>query len=100
MIAPFHLSCSPALRSVVVRAAPIGAVRTRLLPGEILVPDDPAAAGIHSRLVTALVAFMFQWLSAFVDWTPSLSIGRIPADLAGNDRIQGTVEFADVARVS
>jgi hypothetical protein len=42
---------------------------------------------------------MFQWLSAFVDWAPSLSIGRIPADLTGNDRIQGTVEFADVARV-
>jgi hypothetical protein len=50
-------------------------------------------------LVTAVAAFMFQWLSVFVDWTPSVSIGRIPANLAGNDRIEGTVEFADVARV-
>lgn len=50
-------------------------------------------------LVTATVAFMFQWLSAFVDWEPSLQLGRVPAQLAADERILGTVEFAGVARI-
>jgi hypothetical protein len=50
-------------------------------------------------LVTALASFMFQWLSAFLHWTPSLELDRIPADLRGNGTIEGTVEFADVARI-
>jgi hypothetical protein len=50
-------------------------------------------------LATAVTAFMFQWLSAFVDWTPSIQYGRIPAELAHDDRIVGVAEFASVARV-
>jgi hypothetical protein len=50
-------------------------------------------------LVTAVAAFMFQWLSVFVDWTPALQYGRIPAELAGDDRIAGVTELAGVARV-
>jgi hypothetical protein len=50
-------------------------------------------------LVTAVAAFMFQWLSVFVDWTPSIQYGRIPAELALDDRIVGVTEFAGVARV-
>ena len=50
-------------------------------------------------LVAALAAFMFQWLSAFLDWTPSLQIDRVPDAIAGSERVQGTVEFAGVARV-
>lgn len=98
VIAPFHLLLFTGAALVV--SAP--------LRSALYAPDYyPARSSFRTilppllslTLVTALVAFMFQWLSAFVDWTPSLSIGRIPADLAGNDRIQGTVEFADVARV-
>ncbi len=50
-------------------------------------------------LVTAVAAFMFQWLSAVVDWTPSLQYGRIPPALARDDQIVGTAEMAAVARV-
>jgi hypothetical protein len=50
-------------------------------------------------LVTALAAFMFQWLSAFVDWTPSIQIDRVPADLEGRDDVEGTIEYAGVARI-
>ena len=50
-------------------------------------------------LVTCVAAFMFQWLDGFLDWTPSLVIGRLPADLASDPRIRGTVEFAGAARV-
>lgn len=50
-------------------------------------------------LVTCVAAFMFQWLSAFLDWTPSVTIGRIPGELAGDARIRGTTEFAGAARI-
>ena len=50
-------------------------------------------------LVVAAIAFMFQWLSAFVDWSPSLQLGRVPDQLARDERVLGTVEFAAVARV-
>jgi hypothetical protein len=50
-------------------------------------------------LVTCVAAFMFQWLDAFLDWTPSLTIGRLPPDLANDARVRGTVEFAGAARV-
>jgi hypothetical protein len=50
-------------------------------------------------LVTALAAFMFQWLSAFVDWTPSIQIDRVPADLEGREEVEGTIEYAGVARI-
>ena len=50
-------------------------------------------------LVAALAAFMFQWLSAFLDWTPSLQIDRVPTALGEQERVQGTVEFAGVARI-
>lgn len=50
-------------------------------------------------LLTALAAFMFQWLSAFVDWTPSIQIDRVPTDLEGRDDVEGTIEYAGVARI-
>ena len=67
-------------------------------------PSEPSFGTIlppllSLTLVAAVAAFMFQWLSAFVDWTPSLQYGRIPAELAGDARIVGTAEFAAVARV-
>jgi hypothetical protein len=54
---------------------------------------------ISLMLVTAVAAFMLQWLSAFLDWTPSLQLGRLAPSLSANDRVEGTVEFAGVARV-
>jgi hypothetical protein len=50
-------------------------------------------------LATAVAAFMFQWLSVFLDWMPSLQLGQIPAELAGDERVVGVAESAAVARV-
>jgi hypothetical protein len=50
-------------------------------------------------LVTCVAAFMFQWLNAFLDWTPSVTIGRVPPELAGDARVRGTTEFAGAARI-
>src|SRR5207248_8317230 len=50
-------------------------------------------------LVTAVAAFMFQWLSAFLDWTPSITLGRTPPSLQADVRVLYTAEFAAVARV-
>ena len=98
VIAPFHLLLFTGAALVV--AAPL---RSALYAPEYYPPRSSFGTILPPllslTLVTALVAFMFQWLSAFVDWTPSLSIGTIPAALVGNERIEGTVEFADVARV-
>jgi hypothetical protein len=54
---------------------------------------------ISLTLVAALASFMFQWLSAFLHWTPSIEIDRIPAALADQENVKGTIEFADVSRV-
>jgi hypothetical protein len=54
---------------------------------------------ISLTLLTALGSFMFQWLSAFLNWTPSLTLDRVPAALAAHERVRGTVEFADAARI-
>src|SRR5207248_1381502 len=42
---------------------------------------------------------MFQWLSAFLDWTPSITLGRMPPSLQADVRVLYTAEFAGVARV-
>src|SRR5437868_1442624 len=49
--------------------------------------------------VIAVAAFMFQWLSAFLDWTPSITLGRTPPSLQADVRVLYTAEFAAVARV-
>ncbi len=54
---------------------------------------------ISLTLLTALGSFLFQWLSAFLHWTPSLELGDLPPALAGLETVRGTVEFADTARV-
>jgi hypothetical protein len=54
---------------------------------------------ISVALVTCVAAFMFQWLSAFIDWRPSIVIGRIPAAFIGDERVASTTEYAGAARV-
>jgi len=98
VIAPFHLllfAGAAGLASAPLRSAwyapryyPSNASFRRLLPPLIAL-----------TLVTCVAAFMFQWLNAFLDWTPSVEIGRIPPELAGNVRVRGTTEFAGAARV-
>ena len=98
VIAPFHLllfAGAAGLASAPLRSAwyaprfyPSTASFRRLLPPLLAL-----------TLVTCVLAFMFQWLNAFLDWTPSVQIGRIPSDLAANTRVRGTTEFAGAARV-
>jgi len=98
VIAPFHLllfAGAAGLASAPLRSAwyapryyPANASFRRLLP-----------ALLALTLVTCIAAFMFQWLDAFLDWTPSVEVGRIPAELAANRRVIGTAEFAGAARI-
>ena len=98
VIAPFHLFLF--FGAALLIAAPLRsawfapAYYPRNLSLRTILP-----ALISLMLVTAVAAFMFQWLSAFLDWTPSLQLGRVPVGLAGDKRIEGTVELAGVARV-
>lgn len=98
VIAPFHLLLFAGAAGLVSAPLRSGWYAQRYYPkapslGRIFPPL------LSLTLVTCVAAFMFQWLSAFIDWTPSVQIGRIPPELANDERIQGTTEFAGVARV-
>jgi hypothetical protein len=98
VIAPFHLFLFAGAALLI--AAPLRsawyspAYYPRRLSFRTILPPL-----ISLTLVTAVGAFMFQWLSAFLDWTPSLQLGRVPVALTGNKPVAGTVEFAGVARI-
>jgi hypothetical protein len=98
VVAPFHLLLFAGAALVI--SAP-------LRSGWHAPQDYPARSSLLQilpplcslTLITALVAFMFQWLSVFVDWAPSLQLGRLPPELVGDERVRATVEFAGAARV-
>src|SRR6266571_4967558 len=54
---------------------------------------------ISLTLLTALGSFMFQWLSAFMDWQPSVNFGRDQVLIGALPSVEGTVEIASVARI-
>ncbi|MDP9274034.1 MAG: hypothetical protein M3O99_00400 [Chloroflexota bacterium] len=98
VIAPFHLllfAGAAGLVSAPLRSAwyAPGYYPSGLSFGRILPPL------ISLTLVTCVAAFMFQWLDPFLDWTPSVTIGRIPPELATNARVRGTTEVAGAARI-
>src|SRR2546427_812528 len=95
VIAPFHLFlfvAAAALASAPLRSA-------WYAPGYY-----PSASSLRTilpplislTLVTCVAAFMFQWLNAFLDWTPSVTVGHVPADLARDARTLVHL-FRDVA---
>ncbi|HEX9436641.1 MAG TPA: hypothetical protein VGA16_05710 [Candidatus Limnocylindria bacterium] len=98
VIAPFHL---------LLFAGAAGLVSAPLRSAWYAPRFYPSSASFRTllppllslTLVTCVAAFMFQWLNAFLDWTPSVAIGRIPAELARDERIRGTTEFAGAARI-
>jgi hypothetical protein len=98
VIAPFHLLLFAGAAGLVAAPLRSGWYARAYYPREssfaTLLPPL-----LSLTLVTAVVAFMFQWFSAFVDWTPSIRYGRVPLELVGDERIVGTAEFAAVARV-
>lgn len=98
VIAPFHLMLFSGAALLI--AAPLRSAwhAPDTYPARLTL-RQMAPPLLSLTLVTATVAFMFQWLSAFVDWAPSLQLGRVPAAFAANEEIHGTVEFAGAARV-
>jgi hypothetical protein len=50
-------------------------------------------------LITAMGAFLFQWLSAFMDWEPAFQVDRIPAGTGHAEGVEETAEISGVARV-
>src|SRR5207245_1256937 len=97
VIAPFHLFlfvAAAALASAPLRSA-------WYAPGYY-----PSASSLRTilpplislTLVTCVAAFMFQWLNAFLDCTPSVTVGHVPADLARGTRIRGPTEIAGEGR--
>jgi hypothetical protein len=54
---------------------------------------------ISLTLLAALGCFMFQWLSPFVDWQPSVNFGAQQQLAKSLLTVEGTVEIASVARV-
>jgi hypothetical protein len=98
VIAPFHLLlfvAAAGLASAPLRSAwyAPGYYPSTSSLGTILPPL------LSLTLVTCVAAFMFQWLNAFLDWTPSVMVGHIPADLARDARVRGTTEIAGAARI-
>ncbi len=98
VIAPFHLLLFSGAALLVSAAFRSGWHSPDHFPARLTFANIVPPL-LSLSLVTALVAFMFQWLSAFVDWTPGLVIGRVPAELASDTRVMATVEFAGVARI-
>ena len=96
VIAPFHL---------LLFAGAAGLVSAPLRSGWYAPQYYPTAPSFRTifppllslALVTSVAAFMFQWLSAFLDWAPSVQIGR-PDPLAG-ELIRNAVESEGVARI-
>ncbi len=98
VIAPFHLVLFSG--AALLLAAPIrsGWYATNVYPSTARFRQFfPVLLSL--TLVVASVAFMFQWLSAFIDWHPSLTLGELPPSLASDPAVVGTVQFAGVARV-
>ena len=98
VIAPFHLLLFAGAAALVSASLRSGWYAPRFYPRQIsFARFFPPLLSL--TLVTCVAAFMFQWLSAFLDWTPSLELGRMPPSLAADVRVQYTAEFAAVARV-
>lgn len=98
VIAPFHLMLFAGGASLVAAALRSGWHAPRHYPAVVsfkaILPPLLALT-----LLTALGTFMFQWLSAFVDWTPSLGIGGLTGEPAEIAAVGGTQEMALVARI-
>ncbi len=98
VIAPFHLLLFAGGGMLI--AAPLRSAwhAPRHYPS-VLSLHDVLPPLISLTLLTALAAFMFQWLSAFVDWSPSLSLGDLPAGIGSFPPVVGSVQAESVARI-
>jgi hypothetical protein len=98
VIAPFHLMLFAGGASLVAAALRSAWHAPRHYPAvlsfkEILPPL------LSLTLLTALGTFMFQWLSAFVDWRPSLGLADFTGGPGARAAVRGTHEMASVARI-
>lgn len=98
VIGPFHLLLFAGAAALVSAAVRSGWYAPRFYP-RVASFRQFFPVLLSLTLVTCVAAFMFQWLSAVIDWTPSLQLGRMPPSLAADIRVRDTAEFAAVARV-
>jgi hypothetical protein len=98
VIAPFHLLLFSGGASLVAAAFRSGWHAPRHYPAVIGFRQFLPPL-ISLTLLTALGSFMFQWLSPFMDWTPSLSFGHNSGLLTALPSVEGTVELASAARI-
>jgi hypothetical protein len=98
VIAPFHLFLF--LGGGLLLAAPLRSAwhAPRHYPA-VLSLHDILPPLISLTMLTALAAFMFQWLSAFVEWSPSLRLGDLPAGVGSFPPIVGSVQAESVAQI-
>ena len=98
VIAPFHLFLFAGAAALVSAGLRSGWYAPAFYPRESSLRRlFPVLLSL--TLVTCIAAFMFQWLSAFLDWTPSLPLGRMPSSLGADIRVRTTAEAVAVARV-
>jgi hypothetical protein len=97
VIAPFHLLLFSG--AALVLGAPLrsGWYNDEHYPRTVrLVRFAPVLGSI--TLLTAAIAFMFQWFDAFMEWEPALAVGRASPALA-DPAVRNAVEAASAARV-
>ncbi len=98
VIAPFHLMLFCGGAALVAGALRSGWHAPRHYPA-IIGFRQFLPPLISLTLLTALGSFMFQWLSAFMDWQPSVNFGRDQVLIGALPSVEGTVEIASVARI-
>jgi hypothetical protein len=54
---------------------------------------------IGLSLITALALFLFQWLSAFADWSPSVDVAALPRAVRTDPAIVQSLQMVVVARI-
>jgi hypothetical protein len=97
VIAPFHLFLFTGA----------GLLLTSPLRAAIASPDYqgklsfkqalPVILGL--TLITALALFLFQWLSAFADWSPSVDVAALPRSVRTDPAVVQNLQMVIVARI-
>ena len=50
-------------------------------------------------LIVTLAVFLFQWMTAFMDWKPSVDIATLPVDVRHNDALIQALQMVQLSRI-
>src|SRR5207247_11461715 len=50
-------------------------------------------------LIVSLAVFLFQWMTAFMDWKPAVDITTLPAAVRANDALIQSLQMVVLARI-